>query len=152
MEVGIFNSFNKNSKLFELIEKEKPLWWRNIISDKELYIELRKDNYINVYYFGGCVAKIWFDKDIKAETHYKYLKQTDTNKIYVDCISELESKGELDKIKKRIKEVYLKEESNLKEKEIQGKLILSSKKKYIDSEFAYNKDNKLRFDLVSLEN
>lgn len=152
MEVGIFNSFNKNSKLFELIEKEKPLWWRNIISDKELYIELRKDNYINVYYFGGCVAKIWFDKDIKAETHYKYLKQTDTNKIYVDCLSELESKGELDKIKKRIKEVYLKEEDKLKEKEIQGRLILSSKSKYIDSEFAYNKDNKLRFDLVSLEN
>lgn len=152
MESGIFNTFNENYKLFELIEKEQPLWWRNIISDQELYVEIRKDNYINVYYYGGCVAKIWFDRDIKAETHYKYLKQTDSNKIYVDCIIELEFKGELDKIKKRIKEVYLKEEDKLKEKEIQGRLILSSKKKYIDSEFAYNKDNKLRFDLVSLEN
>ncbi|HBN05617.1 MAG TPA: hypothetical protein DD434_07485 [Bacteroidales bacterium] len=152
MESGIFNSFNENSKLFEFIEKEQPIWWNNIISDQELYVELRKDNYINVYYYGGCVAKIWFDKDIKAETHYKYLKQTDSNKIYVDCLIELESKIEIDKIKKRIKEVYLKEENKLKEKEIQGRLIFSSRNKYIDSEFAYNKDNKLRFDLVSLEN
>lgn len=151
MEVGIFNSFDKNSKLFELIEKEQPLWWRNIISDKELYIELRKDNYINVYYFGGCLAKISYKDGFKVITHFKYLQnpKNDNKSKYIDSLGELEPKTKIDKIKLRIKEVYLKKEQ--KEKEVQGNLILSSRDMYIDSEFAYNKNSKLRFDLISLE-
>ncbi|MFA6705047.1 MAG: hypothetical protein WCS10_02550 [Bacteroidales bacterium] len=153
MTTGVFSTFDENNKLFSIIENEYPLWWENIISDKELYIELRKDNYINVYYYGGCVAKICYKRGIKAETHNKYLNKSISlgENEYLDCLSELESMKEIDRIKSRIKEIYLKEVRSEKEKKVQGELILLSRNKYIDSEFAYNKNSKLRFDLISLE-
>lgn len=57
---GTFASLQEEHHLWKALE-EKPLWWRNILNDPELYVEVRKDNYINVYYYGGCVALIqWF--------------------------------------------------------------------------------------------
>ncbi|MFA7081418.1 MAG: hypothetical protein WC135_02285 [Bacteroidales bacterium] len=153
MSKGIFTSFNENAKLFDIIENENPIWWQNIIEDKELYVELRKDNYINVYYYGGCVAKISYQAGVKAEIHNKYLdKPIKVKNTYVDCLREIESKDEIDKIKLKIKEVYLKAEKIEKEKKVQGDLILSNRK-YIDSELAYSLEGKIiRIDLIELDN
>lgn len=154
MSKGIFSSFNENDKLFEFIEKENPIWWQNIIEDDELYIELRKDNYINVYYYGGCVAKISYKRELKAMISNKYLDSSiEGQGSYVDCLGKLESKSEIDDIKFMIKEVYLKKEKNAKEKIFQGDFKLMSKDNYIDSEFAYNsEEQRVRIDLVKLEN
>jgi hypothetical protein len=57
---GCFSSLNQNAKIFEEIKTHQPYWWSLLCEDKELYIEVRKDNYINVYYYGGSVAKIHY--------------------------------------------------------------------------------------------
>lgn len=153
MAKGIFTSFNENDKLFDIIENENPIWWQNIIADKDLYVELRKDNYINVYYYGGCVAKISYKRELKAMIINKYLDPSiEGQGSYVDCLSKLESKSEIDYIKFMIKEVYLKEEKIEKEKKVQGDLILSNSK-YTDSELAYSIEGKvIRIDLIELDN
>ena len=153
MAKGIFSSFNENAKLFDIIENENPIWWQNIIADKDLYVELRKDNYINVYYYGGCVAKISYQAGVKAEIHNKYLdKPIKVKNTYVDCLREIESMVEIGKIKSKIKDIYLKGEKIEKEKKVQGDLILSNSK-YIDSELAYSIEGKvIRIDLIELEN
>lgn len=166
MTKGIFNSFNENSKLFEILKKEPPIWWKNIKSDKDLNIELRKDNYINVYYYGGCVAKIWYDNKLHAETHHKYLYLSPKGKtIYLDSIDYLSSEKKINDIKSAISDIFLNEniDGNQKrndkkltescEKKVQGRLILDSKDNYIDSEFAYNRSRqRIRFDLIKVEN
>lgn len=166
MTKGIFNSFNENSKLFEILKKEPPIWWKNIKSDKDLNIELRKDNYINVYYYGGCVAKIWYDNKLHAETHHKYLNLPQrANTIYLDSIDYLSSEKKINDIKSAISDIFLNEniDGNQKrndkkltescEKKVQGRLILDSEDNYIDSEFAYNRSRqRIRFDLIKVEN
>lgn len=165
MTKGIFSSFNENSKLFEILKKEPPIWWKNIKSDKDLNIELRKDNYINVYYYGGCVAKIWYDNKLHAETHHKYLNLSQKGKtIYLDSIDYLCDKEKTKQIKSSISDIFLndnpfgdKKRKDKKltescEKKVQGRLILDSKVNYIDSEFAYNRSKqRIRFDLIKVE-
>jgi len=165
MTKGIFNSFNENSKLFEILKKEPPIWWKNIKSDKDLNIELRKDNYINIYYYGGCVAKIWYDNKLHAETHHKYLNLPQKGEtIYLDSIDYLSSDKKINDIKSAISDIFLNDniEGDQKrkdkkltescEKKVQGRLILDSKVNYIDSEFAYNRSKqRIRFDLIKVE-
>jgi len=56
---GTFLTLNPKAEIFEeLIKNPQPKWWTVLRKDKDLYIEIRKDNYINVYYYGGLVAKI----------------------------------------------------------------------------------------------
>ena len=42
------HNLSNTSKLFELLQKEPPLWWNKIKYDPRLYIEIRKNNSINV--------------------------------------------------------------------------------------------------------
>lgn len=160
---GTFLSLNPKAKIFEEIRIQQPQWWTMLCKDQELYIEIRKDNYINVYYFGGSVAKIEYKNGFVAETHQKYLgddkprgKTTKgKNKFEYDPI-DLATLGEIKiaDIKKRIKSDYLRhiDNENPAEKWIQGKMIKESTN-YIDSEFQFNQDaeiGKLRIDLVEL--
>lgn len=69
---GTFKELRAVHPLFVALSK-MPKWWVNIINDPELYVEVRKDNYVNIYYYGGNVAKVYWDGEIKAETHHKYL-------------------------------------------------------------------------------
>ena len=122
---------------------------KNILEDKSLYVEIRKDNYANAYYYGGNVALIrWTGGKITAETHRKYLGKSDETDLYQDCTETLHSKEGLELIKENIREEYHKlskrektDEQNRvytsNEKWVQGELKLRFPKRYIDSEFAY---------------
>jgi hypothetical protein len=159
---GSFSSLNPKAKIFEEIKIHKPNWWRLFCGDKELYIDIRKDNYINVYFYGGSVVKIDYKNDFVAKTHQKYLgfdkplgktKEGKEKFIYMPLdLTKINEKLIAD-IKNRINCDYLRltKKVNPAEKWIQGKMIAESSN-YIDSEFQFNdpqkKNDKLRIDLI----
>ncbi len=160
---GTFDTLDKDAKLFKNLKELNPDWWNLLRNDEELYIEIRKDNYINVYYYGGSIAKIYYKKDFIAETYQKYLgyskplsKSKDGKGKFIYSKIDLGNFNAkvLTQIKKRIFIDYLKqsEKESPAEKWIQGKLKINNPK-YIDSEFQFNQDieiGKLRIDLIEL--
>ncbi len=164
---GVFDSLKIESEIFEELNKKQPNWWKLFCKDEELYIEIRKDNYINIYYNGGNVAKIVFKKGkFKATIHQKYLgdikprgkTQKGKDKFEYDELDlSTIDENKLTLIKTNIRKEYSDQYSDTEkpaEKWLQCKLILKNQN-YIDSEFAYNRDEEipnLRIDLVELEN
>ena len=143
----------ENNNLFDKLLEDSPNWWNALKEDEEIYIEIRKNKYIDAYFNGGAIIKKlkWSEKrGYYAKIHAKYLNETDSNK-YEEC--PLESLLEkLSEIKKRIYKFY----PDNSEKGIQAKLILNDKNYYIDSEFQdtiieYGKRIILRFDLVKID-
>ncbi len=65
---------NPRAYLFEKIRIHQPKWWNLLSEDKELYIEIRKDNSINVYFFGGSIARIEYKNGFVDKIHQKYLR------------------------------------------------------------------------------
>ncbi|MFR9543370.1 MAG: hypothetical protein SNG27_10235 [Rikenellaceae bacterium] len=49
-------SLNPNAKIYTEVVAQH--WWKLLAEDKDIYIHIRKDNYISVYYYGGSIAKI----------------------------------------------------------------------------------------------
>lgn len=138
-----------------------PTWWRRLVNDPSMYIEIRKDNNINVYFEGGNVAKIHYctrHKRLQVFTHYKYLDIPSSKPTYVECSDVIDKKIEL--IMDRIKDNYSQKHSNngnlakenWSEKYIQGMLVLNSPVLHLDSEFAYkDADTDIRIDLVNVQ-
>jgi hypothetical protein len=161
---GTFVSLNPKAEIFKEIKIQQPEWWILLCDDKELYIDIRKDNYINVYYFGGSVTKIEYKNGgFAAKTHQKYLGDDKPRKITNRGIGKFDydlidlsklNKKKIADIKKRIHIDYLRhiKDEYPSEKWIQGKMIIEQSN-YIDSEFQFNKDveiGKLRIDLIEL--
>lgn len=156
---GTFAALDPNASIFVEIKKQQPIWWTLFRSDKELYIEIRKDNYINVYYLGGAIAKICYKNGFKAELHQKYLgdivprgKSSKGKDKYEYDVLDLSiiDKNRIEGIKKNIAGCYVPRVDS--EKRIQGNMILGDSN-YIDSEFQFNQDpliGKLRIDLIKL--
>lgn len=126
---GRFDALNEENRLWTELEANPPQWWKNILADKELYVEIRKDNYVNVYYYGGNIALIrWTGEEVTAETHQKFLgdmnpvktiitkvkdrrtgNETDKEKRiyeYRDCRAKLQTKDGLEEMKRRIHDIY----------------------------------------------
>ena len=161
--------------LFEVLG-EDPLWWKIIREDKDLYVNIRKYNRINVYHRGASVMSLLYDgKKITAEIHNHYLgveksiaSLLGTKYGNVKSLSPEELVSRLPLIKKRIAgnskfkanlaetDIPLGEFDNDKdafsEKAVQANMYL--KGEYIDTEFAVRLDDgtDIRIDLVSLTN
>lgn len=158
------NRLDTDNSLFVKLEMDKPSWWQNLISDPKIYIEVRKDNSIDIYYNGGnIITGLKFNnKKLSGQIHYKYLlpnkaeyikfnfeNQNDVSlfKNHIDLIK-IDSLDEkyLKIIKQNIQTYY---PSN-SEKGIQAKFITEIGE-FIDSEFAYKVNNDLRIDLIMLD-
>lgn len=44
-----------DNQLFNELESNPPDWWKTLVNDKDAYIDIRKDNYIDVYFNGGIL-------------------------------------------------------------------------------------------------
>ena len=158
MKKVTFETLNPSSKIFEVLETNNYAWWNRFKSDSNFYIEIRKDNQINVYYEGGNVVRLHYcskEKKLQAFTHCKYLGQNELKNKYINCIETLDA--EIDNIVSKIKEIYSEKYGTKKEKwsekYIQGHIIKKEHTKYIDSEFAYkNDETDIRIDLVRCVN
>ena len=146
---------NINAPLFTELA-QLPEWWKRILNDKTLYVNIRKGNRINVYYHGASVMELSINrnKSIKGKIHSKYIlfqeTQTDKNGYRKDISPETIVEN-LPSIKNAI--IANQATSNpegLSEKAIQG--IMYVEGKYIDTEFEYVHLNRLitRIDLTTI--
>ena len=164
-----FNKPKSDSKIFEELKKN-PSWWTRFKNDKSLYIEIRKDNQVNVYFEGGSIARIHYcskHKKLQVFTHHKYLNLPAPSKsnAYIECSDiidkPIKKDSEIlvcDTILERIRTIYsqklsINNKEKWSEKFIQGSLIVQSSAFHLDSEFAYNDDiSQNRIDLVRCDN
>ncbi len=147
-EKATLSTLKIDAPVFKDLEKGEYNWWNQIKKRQQLYIEIRKDNEIHVYFEGGRLVRICKCHKLQAYTHKKYLGLDGDS--YKNCINELNT--EMDSILQKIKNYSLKggpEKNKWREKYIQGHLLTTYSTKYIDSEFAYKDENtNIRIDLV----
>ncbi|PKP37338.1 MAG: hypothetical protein CVT97_06150 [Bacteroidetes bacterium HGW-Bacteroidetes-14] len=167
---GSLQSLDPSAKLFVELKKQNPAWWSLLCNDKEVYIHIRKDNYINAYYYGGSIIKLEYKRgEFVGETHHKYyeeiLPNSNPQKTYLRIDLYRFDKATLEHIKKKISEEYserkvkkenseMEDQEEYSEKYIQGVMIINNPN-IIDSEFQFNLDteaDKLRIDLTELSN
>lgn len=144
-----FDTLDPKAEIFAELKSGKYEWWENVKANPNLYIEIRKDNSINVYYQGGSVMRLEYGRKLNAYTHRKYLYGTGNG--YEECADQLNIK--LDSIIENIPRFYSQRKGTSKEKWsekfIQGQYILNYHSQFIDSEFAYKEnDLDIRIDLV----
>ena len=140
---------NINAPLFTELSK-LPEWWKTIINDNSLYVNVRKNNRVNVYYRGASVMELSMNryKSIQGKIHSKYL-QINCNKYRTEKPETIVEK--LHSIKAAIENHQTTSKpEGLCEKAIQGLTYVEGK--YIDTEFEYVYPNRLitRIDLTTI--
>lgn len=153
-------SLNKEAEIYKELKKQ-PDWWQRLLSVKGVYVEIRKDDIVDVYYEGGRMAELKIkDEKITATCHPKYLGMdvpTGSNPKYVDCLEVLKNNPSF--ITKSIQANYSqkkgKDDEDISEKKIQGDMICRQNPLFLDSEFAHRyeigKRQTIRFDLVTIK-
>ena len=153
-------SLNKEAEIYKELKKQ-PDWWQRLLSVKGVYVEIRKDDIVDVYYEGGRMAELRCKcKRITATCHPKYLGMdvpTGSNPKYVDCLKNLKNNPTF--ITQNIQAIYSqkdgKNEEDISEKKIQGDMICRQNPLFLDSEFAHRyeigKRQTIRFDLVTIK-
>lgn len=162
IENGSFNSLKRGHNLFRSLGEGRPYWWPLLTDDKTLRIDIRKDNYINVYFEDSCVLKIEMAKSgrLIMTTHASFttgIEGKQTGKCYFDISDSLIDSPEtvICKLKENITRFYgndnpraLEETS---EKYVQWAWSTLWGNDILDTEFAYNLDEllpDLRIDMV----
>lgn len=159
-----FAKLSVNNPLFDKLSTDQPSWWKRLVSDSDINIQVRKDNYIDVYYNGGAIIKgLKYSKQFTGKIHFEYIPvkgddlyikykfdesglEIDKAKINILDFHNFED-GVLSKIKKRISSFY----GHDSEKGIQATFIKNDPY-YIDCEFEYsNVDGLIRIDLVRID-
>lgn len=151
------------NKLFVDIETAPPNWWKNIISAKGVYVDIRKENYIDIYFNGGSIIReLKYDgKKYTGSINYKYLLTENSKYIeYSFDKSQILANNKIDLLQskdfdlktiRRIIANISQHYSATSEKGIQAKFVCNSDG-FIDTEFAYNYNGiKLRIDLVLID-
>ena len=150
------NLLDPKAPLFTCLKENPPAWWEMLRNDPELYIDIRKENKVMVYYQGGRVAAIAYKRGygVSAMIHPKY--------VGVDSDKEQEIAHRLDstllkQIKVKIEENYSQRSDNdIQEKLIQGNCVIKNRNLYLDSEFAHRQykgqSHTVRIDLVKIIN
>lgn len=153
-------SLYKEAEIYKELKKQ-PDWWKRLLSIKGVYVEIRKDKTVDVYYEGGRMAELRCKrKIITATCHPKYLRMdvpTGSNPKYVDCLEVLKNNPSF--ITKNIQANYSQKErkdaEDISEKKIQGDMICRQNPLFLDSEFAHRyeigKRQTIRFDLVTIK-
>ncbi len=166
-------TLNENANIYNLLKdlnKKGNNWWTRLSEDKDIYIDIRKDDTINIYHNGGSILKI--NSAQSAKINYAYLPAGENN-TYATCYIkndkiDLKNKFEISlgdlstkkitQIKKIIENYY----PNDSEKGIQGAYATVWKKDegkdqkgklekfgfFIDTELQYSE--KGRIDLIYL--
>lgn len=168
-KIAQFNSsLRSNHPLFKQLISNAPEWWRRVLQFENAYIDIRKDNTINIYYEGASLAKIVLAKgSVRATCHPKYLYGDNAQAyykkgiaIYQPCEKELVRIGTEECCLLRNAQMFYsdkegKEVSNAEqksEKKLQGEMVCRAKTLYIDSEFAHRYEegsrHTIRIDLV----
>lgn len=153
-----FDTLKRDAKIFDALKNNTPSWWQYCKNEKTFYIEVRKDNLIEIYFEGGRIIKVHYcsrQKKLQTFTHYKYLGLKDKTKTYVNCVDIIDN--QIDTITNGIKKHYSqkngREKESWSEKYIQGHLITNNRNIHLDSEFAYiDDDSNVQIDLVKCVN
>lgn len=157
---GSFESLDPKHILFRHLEG-RPSWWTVLVKDKSLRIDIRKDNYINVYFEDSCALKIEMTDSecLRLTTHVSFTDGIDgskVNKYYIDIANAFVNSPQaiLTALKTNITKFY----GNNQERSLED-----TSEKYVqwawgtlwndilDTEFAYNLDEllpDLRIDMV----
>ena len=154
-----FDTLKPDARIF-LELNNNPNCWKLFKEDSSLYIEVRKDNQVNVYFEGGSIARIHYcskHKKLQVFTHHKYLGLPAPSKssLYIECSDFIDSC--LGDVLDRVKTHYSQKSDDngtfpkkkWSEKYIQGTLIVQSRQCHLDSEFTYiDGETNNRIDLV----
>lgn len=155
----------QDSPLFQVLSKVPPDWWKNLVTDQELIIQVRKDKTIDVYYNGGCILTgltySTRENSYSAEINYKYLPLS-VKKNYASVCTHGDSidvvhvktaslnnfdENTLKRIKNLISNYY----PRSSEKAIQHSFYRHDPY-FIDTEFQWTEDGKKnRIDLVRID-
>ncbi len=157
-------------KLHNLYSSKGDNWWKKIINDKDLYVNVRNGNCIDVFYrAAGLINKLEYaDNRFTCKIHKIYLGEDVKSYEAKEGEETISSKivEQSAAIKKRIDDHYHKlhhvhqEGANegkkkdppegMSEKEIQGDMYMNPAKygqqRYIDTEFVFVYDNKFKKD------
>jgi hypothetical protein len=164
MSVKLMKGLDPNNITFvELQKKNKYPWWENLKRDKDISIQIRRENYIDVYRNGGAIIRNlrYGGEAFAAEIHSEYIpiKKENENKGYVGLT--LNTKGvmfketikpmdfsQFDKPELKAVKHWIETRYDPKtEKAIQFKFATKDPC-IIDTEFQFNKS---RIDLVRLD-
>ena len=169
-----FKTLKCDAQIFKELSKN-PDWWLKFKNTSSLYIDIRKDNQVNVYYEGGSIARIHYcskHKRLQVFIHHKYLGLNAPSKsnAYIDVLdkdrmNKICSGGihiSIDRILENVKKCYSrKNQSDIdgypkrkwSETFIKGRLINKNMSIHLDSEFAYkDEESDTRIDLVRCDN
>lgn len=128
-----------DAPIFKALEKDQPAWWTTVSEDRDLYVNIRKNNRINVYYKGASVMELYhFKKTFNAKIHAKYVEgdlsvSTNYYRMEPEKIVAI-----LPFIKENITKLHLSQHGNPEggcEKEIQGKMYV--KGEFLDTEYEF---------------
>jgi len=121
--------------LNELYE-DKSSFWHLMINDKELFIAIRNE-YLNVYYKGQSICRLYYKNIIRGATHRKYLGINEPGYFYsengkfLNEKSKIKTLSEISQLKENINK-YVGEEKDLSYTE-----IINDEKCILDVEIAF---------------